>query len=477
MPDQHASATDRNGFTRREALKLTAAALLPAGFAQASKPKKVIIAGGGIGGLSCGWELVRRGHDVIVLEAADRTGGHVFTYRDSLDDGLYADAGAEHFTKPGYDRYWSYVREFNLEHVRYPRRDRIFRWINGKMYTPEMLADPKVLGEFGLNRREIEYVTTHSFPELSGLYYAPYLDAFADEYRPFDARLNELDGVSTTDLFRKDGASAGALSLIGGGGSALQSVWHAAILKLRGVPSFPTEVYRLIGGNQRLPDTFTTRLGSRVRLASPVTAIEHGQSGVKVTCRENGRPTVHEADHVVCAMSAVMLRNLPVTPSFPEPKAWAIANVPYYFATRPIFQTRSRFWTRENLTASMEFNVPELNHVWAASEEVQTPRGLIVGTATGPQTPERALAAYRQLYPGKLLDVEKAQAVVWATNPWASACETTEYSPGQLSKFWPALIESHGRVHFCGAYADNLNWGQEAATRSGFRVAEAIDKL
>ena len=82
----------------------------------------------------------------------------------------------------------------------------------------------------------------------------------------------------------------------------------------------------------------------------------------------------------------------------------------------------------------MEFNVPELNHVWAASEEVQTPRGLIVGTATGPQTPERALATYRRLYPGKLLDVEKAQAVVWATNPWASACETTAYAPGQLSQ-------------------------------------------
>ena len=32
------------------------------------------------------------------------------------------------------------------------------------MYTPEMLADPKVLGEFGLNRREIDYLATHPFP-------------------------------------------------------------------------------------------------------------------------------------------------------------------------------------------------------------------------------------------------------------------------------------------------------------------------
>ena len=62
----------------------------------------------------------------------------------------------------------------------------------------------------------------------------------------------------------------------------------------------------------------------------------------------------------------------------------------------------------------------------------------------------------------------------WAANPWASACERTDYEPGQLGKFWPTLIEPVGRVHFAGAYADNLNWGMEAATRSANRVAEAI---
>ncbi len=64
---------------------------------------------------------------------------------------------------------------------------------------------------------------------------------------------------------------------------------------------------------------------------------------------------------------------------------------------------------------------------------------------------------------------------VWATNPWASACETTAaIVPASSSKYWPALVEPHGRVHFVGAYADNLNWGMEAATRSANRVAEAI---
>jgi len=38
-----------------------------------------------------------------VLEASGRPGGHVRTIHDPLPDGLYADVGAEHFTRPGYD--------------------------------------------------------------------------------------------------------------------------------------------------------------------------------------------------------------------------------------------------------------------------------------------------------------------------------------------------------------------------------------
>ena len=79
------------------------------------------------------------------------------------------------------------------------------------------------------------------------------------------------------------------------------------------------------------------------------------------------------------------------------------------------------------------------------------------------------------MYPGRSEDIEKAQAVVWATNPWASACETTAYPVGTLKKFFPALLQPHGRVHFVGAYADHLNRGQEAATQSANRAAEAID--
>ncbi|HTD40219.1 MAG TPA: FAD-dependent oxidoreductase, partial [Mucilaginibacter sp.] len=67
--------------------------------------KKVIVAGAGITGLCCAYELTKAGHEVVVLEASGRYGGHVFTGRDGLSDGLYADFGADHITKPGYEHF------------------------------------------------------------------------------------------------------------------------------------------------------------------------------------------------------------------------------------------------------------------------------------------------------------------------------------------------------------------------------------
>src|SRR5215210_3126132 len=67
-------------------------------------PKKVIIIGAGLAGLSAAYQLTQAGHDVTILEAQTRPGGRVHTLRDAFADGLYAEAGAaripdhHHFT-------------------------------------------------------------------------------------------------------------------------------------------------------------------------------------------------------------------------------------------------------------------------------------------------------------------------------------------------------------------------------------------
>jgi monoamine oxidase len=469
-------------ITRRDALKV-AGSLLGSSLvadslrAQSGKSqKRVVITGAGIGGLCCAYELMKRGHEVTVLEASGRTGGHVLTLRDHLADGFYVDAGAEHFTKPGYDLYWRYVKEFDLPYLAYPRRPNVNRFINGKMYTPEMLADRNVLKDFGFNQKEIDYLASHQWWEFRLLYFRPYLDSFENEYRPFDAKLDSMDHITVSQLLQKEGASEAATRFIGGSSSALQALWHTAILKLRGVPIWPPQVFRIRGGNQGMTDAFTAKLGERVRLGCPVTAIEYGETGVTVSYREFGKPGRMDADYLVSCMSLVQLRKVPVKPAWPEDKAHVIQNTQYYSISRPIFQSRTRFWEKDKISPSLDFGEQALESVWRMADEVPTSRGLLVGSAAGNADPEQSLATFRKYYPGKSEDIEQVRIVSWPLDPWASACERVPF-PGQLAKFWPKVMESHGRIHFAGAYADNLDWGMEAATRSANRVAEAIHNL
>lgn len=219
--------------TRRDVLKFAGAAAVVSVTAsgvraEPTSTKRVIVAGAGIGGLCCAYELMKRGHDVTVLEAAGRTGGHVWTVRDDLVDGFYVDAGAEHFTKPGYERYREYVKEFELEVIPYPRRKQIVQQIDGKFYSDAMLREPKPLQELGLNQREIRFLADHHWTDLPLLYFRPYLNNFTDEYQPLGVGLDELDQMTIGQLYEKEGVSAGAMRFMpDASDSALHVIWEA----------------------------------------------------------------------------------------------------------------------------------------------------------------------------------------------------------------------------------------------------------
>ena len=439
--------------------------------------KKVIVAGEGIGGLCCGYELMKKGHDIVVLEASGRHGGHVFTAHDGLSDGLYADWGAEHITKPGYERYWEYTKEFNLEVLYYPRRDNLLRRIDGKFYTEDMLADPAVLKKFGFNDREVQYLSQNPWREFRSLYNKPYLDKFTDEYQPFGVGYDNLDTISLTDIYKKDGASPAALRFIGSTSSSAQyELWQAGILKLRGVPLFPPKVYRLKGGNQGLPNEFAKRLGPRVKLNTPVLSIKHGQSGVTVRYKEFNEEKEMSADFLVNCIPPPAFRTIPIEPSLSPEKQYAIDNLTYDSYSRLVFQASSKFWLEDKLSINMELNHPDINSIWQVADEVETHRVALMGTCPGGISAQRALAGFREIYPGKRDTIELALIRDWTKETYAYTCERLHFPIGQLKKFWPHVISPHGRIYFAGAYADNLNWGMEASTRSANRVAKEIDQ-
>jgi monoamine oxidase len=76
-------------------------------------PKKIVIVGAGMAGLSAGYELSQLGHEVTILEARTRPGGRVHTLREPFSDGLFAEAGAARIPD-NHDLTLKYVKLFEV---------------------------------------------------------------------------------------------------------------------------------------------------------------------------------------------------------------------------------------------------------------------------------------------------------------------------------------------------------------------------
>jgi monoamine oxidase len=444
--------------------------------AATARPKRVIVAGAGLAGLSCAWELSKRGHDVTVLEASNCTGGHVRTIREGFPDDLYADCGAEHFTYPGYELCYQYAKEFGLTLLPYPHRDNQMVLIDGRMISEEDAARVR-LSRTQYSPKERRFLQSHPGASLTQLYLDRYGEKITDEYQPFGVGLDSLDHLSLNELLKRDGASAAAVDEIGSDSSALHVIWKRRIVQMRRVPEEPKIFFRVKGGNQNLPDAIAQRLGQRIRKNAPVTAIRRGNAGVAVTIRAAGNLEQIEGDFLVCAMNAAMLSRIAVSPPWPYAKQFAISHMPYTVESRPIFQSRTKFWRRDGLSGNLQFNSPILGPLWPTADEVKTERGILIGTSNPGVTTDQVVTLFRRYYPGASADIDKVLIVDWSREPWAMACEARDYQPGQLHKFWPAAIEPVGRVYFSGAYCDNQSWGMEAATRSALRAARAIHEV
>jgi monoamine oxidase len=157
----------------------------------------------------------------------------------------------------------------------------------------------------------------------------------------------------------------------------------------------------------------------------------------------------------------------------PGSKTFVIQEMPYYTRARVIFQTERASGSRRS-QSELTPPDPRLNELWEQRRKYKHRAASCWRCAGG--TARRIRSLRFKLYPGKSADIEQVISHDWSKDPYAGMCERISYRPGELARYWPEVTRPVGRIHFAGAYAAAMSWGQEAALESGNRAAMEIDR-
>ena len=338
---------------RRDLLRLSAAAIpgVAASARAGGSKKSVIVMGAGIAGLSCAYELVRRGHQVTVLEASGRPGGHVRTLHDPFADGLYADMGAEHFYYPGYTQYWRYLHEFGLTAIHFPRRENLSSFSARREIWRGRSSQPRGAGRSSgsISGKSISWQTG---PGRTFRCCTAKAMSIGCVMRPI-----RLSAVWSGWIISRSGFSE-TRKCLGRRCGVLRRFRFSAANDLgrrhQEAAGHGSRIEKAVSseGRKSVDDRCIRRAPGR-KGAPRLPGYGHSNtapSGASVTYREFGQREKTGRRLPGSCISLVMLRQLPVTPAWPDAKAFVIREMPYYTRTRIVFQCRSRFWKTDNVS-------------------------------------------------------------------------------------------------------------------------------
>jgi monoamine oxidase len=330
----------------------------------------VLVAGAGLAGLAAARDLVAMGADVVVVEARDRVGGRVWTIREGFAEGQHAEAGGD-FIDEGHEQVRRLAAELGLELTRILRK--------GFAY-----ARPDRRGQVRIVQRE----GRRGWERLSAQ-----LATLADRYRLAERR---WDSPIAADLARRSAADwlndASAdpdlrATMLGLRGFFLADPEELSLLALvdqfaEDEPPAPSRMYRIAGGNDRLASALAAPLGSRLRLGAELVAVSHRGRGVHAGVKSGRRVTQLEADYLVFALPAPLLRRIPISPALSAHHHDAIARLRYGRATKTLVQFSRRFWRAAGRPRAFGSPLP-FGAVWEGNEEQRGRPGILSLLAGG----------------------------------------------------------------------------------------------
>lgn len=467
-------------MNRREFISAGAAVGLSSALplrSESAYSQRIIIAGGGLSGLSCAHELQKRGFEVVVLEGQGQPGGRVHTFREGFAPGLTGETGATRIPDT-HELTMSYVRELGLPlevlggsqladvvHV----RGRSF--VVGRGPEPDwpvaLTPEERRLGRGGLLKR----------------YFSDPLLQVSESHdsSSIPESLLALDHFTIDEQLRKEGVSEAAIKLMMGRQDT--SVSYALVLLIGLNARIWKHYFHIRGGNDLLPAAMAAKLGSAVRYGCRVTSIGQNDKGAWVVYERTGQKETLQGDYVVSTLPFSVSRDLFVDAHLSPEKLQVIRELEYAPVDKVFLQMEKQFWKKQGLSGHADTDLALSGTFSAIGPDSSDERGLLLATpslqdaialdAMGEEAGiQTSLSNADQVFPGARNHFEVARSKSWQFDPWHKGA-LPKYAPGKLS-YITIGARREGRILFAGEHTSRWNGWMQGAFESAHRAAREI---
>src|SRR5690349_21153619 len=358
------------------------------------KPKKVLVLGAGISGLTAAYELSRKGYNVQVLEASFRAGGRNMTVRngDRIDEtgfpqvcnfdkdpNLFFNCGPARI--PGHHKeLLNYCKELDVELEPFINDNRN-AWVqDDAMFGGKLIRAREYLNDTRGFVAELMAKTIRK-DALTGPVTADDWDRLREYLRAF----GELDpqfkyiGTSRSGLAMHDYTAPEVLKAPLSPSELLKSKFML-IMSFGETDDQAAMMMEPVGGMDRIVAGFLRKVGHLVQLESQVQRIKLLPRGVEVTYRRNGGYVTTRADYVLNCIPMHLLAG--IEHNFPAAYSSGFTAIPRGKLFKIGFQMKERFWEREGIYGGISWTLQDIQQIWYPAHGIHRRKGVVLGAYT-----------------------------------------------------------------------------------------------